>query len=317
MILGPTQRQQLSNQKDPDARTLPELLKLTFIWFVCTSVVLMLCFGVSPSDLPSLFTDVLLFRRHPYGTQDMPAALAAIALTIPVLLVADFGVMHRVTSDSGARWFLLHAFGNFFVVVLGAPDMIYSFWQPLMAMSTKYCVELNTAAYFAACSDWPKAVIVALHSYHALAFRLSSEDLFHHLLFVPVIAGFSFIQQFGSAGNVLAFFISGLPGGVDYFMLGLVKMGKLRPIVEKRLNCSINTWLRAPGINVFCVLALCAWVNPPKEADPPAGWCFLPVVCLAYFNGQYYAQRVVGNYYIRKTQHLNKKGVSKVDLHAS
>ena len=188
-----------------------------------------------------------------------------------------------------------------------------TFNNPPAALSLEYCRSLGPLG----CTDWPTCIVIAMHLYHMLSFKLDSNDYFHHLLFVPTIGGINFVYPLGPLCNVLCFFISGLPGGVDYMLLAYVKMGKISAYTEKRINCSINTWLRAPGINVFCVLALCAWVNPPKEADPPAGWCFLPVVCLAYFNGQYYAQRVVGNYYIRKTQHLNKKGVSKVDLHAS
>ena len=44
---------------------------------------------------------------------------------------------------------------------------------------------------------------------------------------------------------------------------------------------------------------------------------FLPLVLLTFFNGQYYAQRVVGNYYIRETQRLGKQGIKHVELHAS
>ena len=33
--------------------------------------------------------------------------------------------------------------------------------------------------------------------------------------------------------------------------------------------------------------------------------------------GQYYAQRVIGNYYIRKAQDYQKRGITRVDLHAS
>ena len=45
-------------------------------------------------------------------------------------------------------------------------------------------------------------------------------------------------------------------------------------------------------------------------------YIFLPVIGVIFFNGQYYAQRVIGNYYIRKTQELSKKGIDKVKLHA-
>ena len=43
----------------------------------------------------------------------------------------------------------------------------------------------------------------------------------------------------------------------------------------------------------------------------------LALVLLTFFNGQYYAQRVVGNYYIRETQRLGKQGIKHVELHAS
>ena len=38
---------------------------------------------------------------------------------------------------------------------------------------------------------------------------------------------------------------------------------------------------------------------------------------VVFFNGQFYAQRVIGNYYIRKAQDYAKKGIGHVDLHAS
>jgi hypothetical protein len=45
---------------------------------------------------------------------------------------------------------------------------------------------------------------------------------------VPVIGGLHFIYPWGAAGNILAFFLSGFPGGVDYFMLSLVKVCFIR-----------------------------------------------------------------------------------------
>ena len=86
--------------------------------------------------------------------------------------------------------------------------------------------------------------------YHVLFFRLTQDDVFHHLLFVPVVCLAHFAWPCGTSANILCFFISGFPGGVDYFMLGLVKNGQMRALKEKRLNASINTWIRAPGITL-------------------------------------------------------------------
>ena len=315
MALGPSQRQRLSG-KDPATRTAGQFLLLVGGYWLLTGLALKLFWGTPLGSLPQLWQDVLKLDRQPYAAVDNEAALVAIAVVLPMLAAVDAG-MRLFCPQSGARWFLLHALGNAFVVAFAAPDILYTFRRPPYAMSLPYCRELHGAGLFAACSDWPQCIIVALHAYHMLAFKLSAEDMFHHIVFVPTIAGANFAFEFGPGANILAFFISGLPGGIDYLMLGMVKMGLLDSMKEKRLNCSINTWIRAPGINAFCVVVLSAWCHPPAgEASVPAS-IFLPLVLLTFFNGQYYAQRVVGNYYIRETQRLGKQGIKHVELHAS
>ena len=96
--------------------------------------------------------------------------------------------------------------------------------------------------------------------------------------------------------------------------------GKISAYTEKRINCSINTWIRGPGITTFCALTIACWARPypgtPAE-DVMPWYIFLPVIGVIFFNGQYYAQRVIGNYYIRKAQDYQKRGIHHVDLHAS
>ena len=85
-------------------------------------------------------------------------------------------------------------------------------------------------------------------------FRLSSADYFHHFVFIPTIAFPGQVFKWGALGNFQAFFISGLPGGVDYFMLGLQKTKLLKGMTEKRINANLNTWIRTPGILTSTVL---------------------------------------------------------------
>ena len=106
----------------------------------------------------------------------------------------------------------------------------------------------------------------------------------------------------------------------DYMLLAAVKAGRVSPITEKRLNCSINTWLRGPGITTFCALCVACWMHPHELTAPDEKmpwYFFVPVIFIIFFNGQYYAQRVIGNYYIRKAQDYHKRGIYTVDLHAS
>ena len=48
--------------------------------------------------------------------------------------------------------------------------------------------------------------------------------------------------NYGPIANTYFFFICGLPGMIDYFMLGLAKLGKLDIMEEKRINAFLNVW---------------------------------------------------------------------------
>lgn len=212
-----------------------------------------------------------------------------------------------------------HSIGNFIVAGAALPDFYYVAQQPAAGISVTYCKSLP----FPACSDWGTCIIIAMHVYHCIGFNLNADDLFHHLFFIPIIGGLHFAYPWGASGNILCFFISGLPGAIDYAMLAAVKAGRMASMTEKRVNCSINTWLRGPGITTFCVLTAVCWLQPPSsltmmEGQRVAPWYVVLVAeMVVFYNAQYYAQRVIGNYYIRKAQDYGKRGIKQVDLHAS
>lgn len=62
------------------------------------------------------------------------------------------------------------------------------------------------------------------------------------------------LYESGPVQNFIAFFICGLPGGLDYIMLILVKMDHMHAQTEKIINARINLWIRAPGLTVASVL---------------------------------------------------------------
>ena len=124
----------------------------------------------------------------------------------------DVLIARPIFPGDAAQWFCLHALANAFVVVGAVPDFYFVSLMPSKALSAAHCYEMGKWA----CSDWPTCMIVAIHIYHMLAFKLTADDLFHHLTFVPVIGGGHFVWPWGAAGNILCFFISGFPGGIDY-----------------------------------------------------------------------------------------------------
>ena len=54
--------------------------------------------------------------------------------------------------------------------------------------------------------------------------------------------------EWGPLRNFLAFFISGFPGGLDYFFLVLCKHKLMTKLTQKRYCNNINVWCRMPGI---------------------------------------------------------------------
>ena len=68
-------------------------------------------------------------------------------------------------------------------------------------------------------------------------------------------------------------------------------------------------------------MVLMCWLKPypgtPPEDIMP-GWLFVACGIVVFFNGQHYAQRVIGDYYIKKKEDHIKRGLEgKVELHAS
>jgi hypothetical protein len=69
----------------------------------------------------------------------------------------------------------------------------------------------------------PGGFVAAIHTYHALRFKLSAGDIFHHAAFAGVGCFSNYIVNYGPIANLYFFFVCGLPGAIDYALLGLVK----------------------------------------------------------------------------------------------
>lgn len=186
-----------------------------------------------------------------------------------------------------ARWYWLHAFSNMVVVVYSWNDLVRTAQEPSQALSGEY--------------SWiPAYVIPAIHIYHLVAFPCTPADWVHHVLFAGVICPLGlFISQTGPVQNAVSFFICGLPGGLDYFMLAFVKCGWMSRMNEKFMNARINVWIRSPGL-LFCVFVM--WVSFPNAAGNPPWWGVGTGALLCLLNGQYYMQVVVGNTFLRSRQ---------------
>ena len=206
-------------------------------------------------------------------------------LTLACMLVLDVAVCRHTL----ARWFLLHAWGNIIVTVFALPDALRGADNP------------GTSCIGGASTYVPLWQIIVLHLYHLVFFACSTADWVHHCVFVSIIGGCGLYFEGGPLVNLVAFFMCGIPGALDYVMLSLVKHGHLAPLVEKAWNARINVWIRSPGMLLCTFCAYQATRHGPESEATRHPLIALLVSIIIIVNAQYYMQRVTGNAY-RKSQ---------------
>jgi hypothetical protein len=196
-----------------------------------------------------------------------------------------------VKDATSSRWFFIHAFANALVVITALRSMAGVLGDPLHAMDGTVHADKGP---FGSGSVWPLTIINAVHIYHLVGgFRLSAAERFHHMLFIPTLGFPGQLLDWGALGNWQAFFISGLPGMIDYSLLGLQKLGRCRGLTEKRVNANLNVWCRAPGIGSSTWMLYQAMLYGHHNVPL---WAAAIQLVLPPYNALYYGKQAVANY---------------------
>lgn len=205
-------------------------------------------------------------------------------LSMALLGVLDV-TMARFTK---ARYFFLHVVANLMISILCLPDVYYVLTDPLSALASHHTIH------------WPTAIVFSVHIYHVLFFKnLQWIDWLHHILMVAVGAPLLITGEVGPLMNFNNFWMCGVPGGIDYFMLLCVKQGWMSPLTEKKHNTTINVWMRAPflvctGTLVFVQGFVQAVSTVPSYVKLTRYF----LMFLACWNALFFMERVVGNYHV-------------------
>ena len=86
---------------------------------------------------------------------------------------------------------------------------------------------------------------MGIHLWHSLAYALKPIDWIHHLP-AHLVCTIGITLAWGPVLNLSTIVLMGIPGGIDYALLTLTKLGMLHPRVEKDINQTLNVWLRCP-----------------------------------------------------------------------
>ena len=222
--------------------------------------------------------------------RDLLETFLSLPLSGNLIVIFILYVFDKLAAPRRARWFALHGFANMLVVVTAFNGTITSLRDPLYSLDSRI---YRDKSLLGCASPWPVYIINALHVYHLLFFDVKGQELFHHLVFVPVIGFMGQYFDWGAAQGFMAFFISGLPGAIDYLLLVLVKYNKIDTITQKRVCAALNVYVRGPFIiisaHTIYLAMLYGNLTVPK-------WACTSILIIALFNSLYYTKQSVANW---------------------
>lgn len=209
---------------------------------------------------------------------------------VSLWLIDCFIVYQWPSQRSSFRWIFLHAVANFFVVLAHFDDVLNVYRHPLDCMNH----SPDTTGTM---------IVLSLHIYHVLFFYKSLEmtDWVHHIVMCFIVLPIGYFLQPGSLLGHGAFWASGLPGGINYIMLVLVKLQKMKEENQRRINGYLHLYMRAPFClfhSLFSYLTFIRWHDTFLTIQKNEMWllyCFATIVTFLafYWNGMYFAEEVV------------------------
>ena len=139
------------------------------------------------------------------------------------------------------RWFQLHFVINIIIVLLSYEDTYQIILNPVKSYENNNDI---TCLSFAG----------LLHVYHSIFFKLRKIDYYHHIssVLIPSLIIFNINRKITL---LYYFFGTGLPGGLEYLSLVMMKKKIIKKIDQKYISSCLNVYIRIPGIIIASYLS--------------------------------------------------------------
>ena len=192
------------------------------------------------------------------------------------------------------KYYFNHFINNIYIVYLTLPDVIntYTNFDKILDYPVNYEPALST---------------IALHSYHIVNYydRLRIIDWMHHILMVVFAVPVGISANSGSLLGHSLFYLTGLPGAIDYILLFLAKNNYIENLVEKKINSKINIWLRCPGCIAHSTICMLSYFSNNINYTLYDKASIIFTSLLVFLNGIYFMKEVLVNYTLTRYQIKN------------
>ena len=161
---------------------------------------------------------------------------------------------YMLGEEIKGKYYLIHSINNMIIVYLTLPALIHTYTN--FDKFYEYNDDLNSVI-----------LTYSLHIYHIIVYfkKLRFDDWLHHILMIFVVMPLSILLEGGYLLGHGLFFLTGLPGSIDYLLLFLVRNDIL-------------------AVSWFQVIA--CWVT----------------TIIVYWNGIYFMNQVVENYALERNK---------------
>jgi len=192
--------------------------------------------------------------------------------------------IYNFNHSKSTKWFFVHSLTNFFIAYYSINDIILC----LGDLNNCYSISWTNDSYIV------YKLSLLLHIYHMLLYKLNKTDLVHHFIMCGICGPLIYYKN-TIISSLCLFFMSGLPGMIDYFTLFLVKIGKVSSIKQKNNYILISIWLRSPGCLFSVFLSIQGLINY-YNTNLIDFLLFLIMSSLIFWNGQYYLMITINDY---------------------
>lgn len=184
-----------------------------------------------------------------------------------------------------SRWFLLHSLVNIKIIQHSFIDLIKCLNSPNECYKLEWDDNSYKAFYYC----------ILLHLYHCLLFKLTKDDILHHFFMMFICGSISFFEQNKITTSCL-FFLCGVPGCIDYFLLYLNKLKFIRKIIQKKIYILLNLLIRSPGCLIINSLNIYKFLDY-NNYTPLQLYLSTVSSFIVFFNSQYYLYQSFKSYY--------------------
>ena len=136
----------------------------------------------------------------------------------------------------------------------------------------------------------------SIHFYHILMYynKFLFDDWLHHIVMILFALPFGCYVKTGPIMGHSLFFLTGLPGGINYLLLFLQRNNLIEKKTQKYYNYHLNLLIRQPGAIATSTLSIILALNNYYTFYEKFMVFF--IIVSHYWNGIYFMEQVLRNY---------------------